>query len=123
MVRVLTMMFDNAGNVDVEVVLRVLARVVVDDGNAYVADVLCRLVSVTAVFVVVAVFLLEFTVVDVSVKIESVQLLMLVVVLLEDSVVRFVHVLDALGLELDVLGLAEEADADVPSSELAELDI
>ena len=120
MVRVLTMMFDNDGNVDVEVDLRVLARGVVDDGNAYVADVLCRLVSVTAVFVVVAVFLLEFTVVDVSVKIESVQLLMLVVALLEDSVVRFMHVLDALRLELDARRL--EADADVLPSELPELD-
>ena len=35
-----------------------------------------------------------------------------VAVLLEGSVVRFVHVLDVLGLELDARGL--EADADVP---------
>ena len=38
-----------------------------------------------------------------------------VAVLLEGSVVRFVHVLDA-------LGLAEGADADVPSSTLPELE-
>ena len=50
------------------------------------------------------------------------QLLVRVAVLLEGSVVRFVHVLDVRGPELDVRGLAEEADADVPSSTLPELE-